>query len=215
MTTLKKQATRKPTDQMAPGEIMVRGALNQEEYFEKPRPSLFNVIKKLHESNGQSFNRLCYVAKLVDNFKGDIEKDFSNWTMNICSNDDEKEFNPKGDEPPRYSGFAIILGSWMVHLFEAENPLMGRYVRKLSQRMQAKDSYTQSVWVIHFTEDVPQQAYNNWFCKQVNTQQAAREIKNLPELERVNHIYSSMVSIGMQAQQVQNKGQAQVIQTMK
>ena len=54
-----------------------------------------------------------------------------------------------------------------------------------------------------------------WTCKAVNPQQCNKEIKTLPDLERVNHIYTSMVEIGHQGQQVANKGQAQVVQTMK
>jgi len=57
---------------------MAMGGMNEEEmeYAEKPRPSLFNVIKKLKETNGPSFNRLVYLAKINEHeFKGDIEKE--------------------------------------------------------------------------------------------------------------------------------------------
>ena len=126
--SLKKQSTKKSVIE---GDITLKGTMQQEEYYEKPRPSLYNVIKKLKEQHGEPLNRICYIAKLVDNYKGDMQAEFTNWTNQTVAEDDEKEFNPKGDEAPRYSGFAVVMGSYIVHLFEAENPLMGRYIRKL------------------------------------------------------------------------------------
>ena len=49
----------------------------------------------------------------------------------------------------------------------------------------------------------------------INTQSATREIKTLPDFEKMYTIYESMVKIGIQGQQVSNKGQAQVVQQMK
>ena len=62
------------------GDIMLRGAMGgmqqAEEYVEKPRPSLYNVIKKLKEQKGIIINRLVYMAKVNEQvFKGDLEKD--------------------------------------------------------------------------------------------------------------------------------------------
>lgn len=59
---------------------MLKGAMggmqNSDEYVEKPRPSLYNVIKKLKEAKGTSVNRLVYMAKINEQvFKGDLEKD--------------------------------------------------------------------------------------------------------------------------------------------
>ena len=62
---------------------MAMGGMNDEEmeYAEKPRPSLFNVIKKLKETTGSSFNRLVYLAKVNEHeFKGDMEKELDKWT---------------------------------------------------------------------------------------------------------------------------------------
>jgi hypothetical protein len=170
----------------------------QEEYYEKPRPSLFNVIKKLQDHRGEPVNRICYVARLLDSYRGDFEKEFSNWTLQTVSNDTEKEYNPLGDAAPKYSGFALVLGSWIVHLFEAPQPLMGRYIRELNKISQTKDSYYKGIWVLHYTEQVAQPCYSSWACKSVNAQQASREIKSLPDLEKINYIYSQMVEIGLQ-----------------
>lgn len=69
---------------------MVRGPMGaqglNDEYIERARPSLYNVIKKLKEqtNGGQIINRLCYVAKVNEHdFKGDLdkfEKEFTKWT---------------------------------------------------------------------------------------------------------------------------------------
>ena len=156
--SLKKQGTKKAgafNDSM-PGDIMLRNAMTQEEYYEKPRPSLFNVIKKLKEKNGEPLNRLCYIAKLQDNFRGDAEKEFTKWTTETINNDEENEFKPQGTNEIRYGGFAVVMGNWMVHMFEAEQPLMGRYIRALNNKVHSKDSYYSNAWVVHYTEDVPQ-----------------------------------------------------------
>ena len=181
------------------GDIMLRTGMHPEEYYEKPRPSLYNIIKKLKEQDGEPLNRICYIAKVQDNYKADLEKELNVWTTNLVANDDENEFKPRGDEPPVYCGFQLIYGTWIVHLFEAENPLMGRFIRALHKKLKEPGSYYSSIHVLHYTEDVPQQAYKNWYCKSVNPAQAAKEIKSLPEIERVAHIYNSMVDIGMQS----------------
>ena len=58
-----------------------------DEYAEKPRPNLFNVLKKLKENaGGQIINRLCYIARINETeFKGDVEKEVTNWTRTVCS----------------------------------------------------------------------------------------------------------------------------------
>ena len=194
---------------------LAMGGMNEEEmeYAEKPRPSLFNVIKKLKETTGTSFNRLVYLAKINEHeFKGDIEKEIEKWTREACSTEEE---GVEPMEPPQYGGFAVILGPWIVHLFEAEAPLINKYVHDLLKKQMSKGSYYNNIWVLHYTEDVPQRAYHSWTAKSVNTQSATREIKSYPHFEKIFTIYDSMVKIGVEAQQVQNKGANQVNQTMK
>lgn len=141
-----------------------------EEYVEKPRPSLYNVIKKLKEQKGPICNRLVYMAKVNEQvFKGDLEKDQISWvnsvTSSILANPDE--------EPGEITGFSVILGPWIVHLIEAENTLMKQFVRKLLEKKTVKvndrGSYYHNAWVVQYTEDIPQRAYFNWTCKQVQT----------------------------------------------
>tara|TARA_B110000503_G_C6885606_1_gene304572 strand:+ start:64 stop:252 length:189 start_codon:yes stop_codon:yes gene_type:complete len=60
--------------------------------------------------------------------------------------------NNAEDEPGEYTGFAIILGPWIVHMFEAEAPLMQQYILKLNQKNNDKvndrGSYFHNVWVL-------------------------------------------------------------------
>jgi hypothetical protein len=65
--------------------------------------------------------------------------------------------------------------------------------------------------VIHYTEDIATRAFQNWYCKSINTTSATREIKAFADEEKVQTIYNSMVEIGHQAQTVQQKGEAAVI----
>ena len=70
--------------------------MQAEDYMEKPRPSLYNVVKKLKEQTNETVNRLCYIAKVNENvFKGDFSNEMKNWTANVINNDEDKEFDPK------------------------------------------------------------------------------------------------------------------------
>jgi hypothetical protein len=75
------------------GGINLKNGMGQpfDEYVEKPRHSLYNVIKKLKEMGGSTFNRICYIAKINEqHLKGDmIEKEMTNWTNNICMSSSE------------------------------------------------------------------------------------------------------------------------------
>lgn len=81
MSMLKRAATKK----MGPGQIEMAGndiTLNRgmngmplDEYSEKPRPNLYNVLKKLREQKGKMYHRICIVSKFDEgNMRGDIEK---------------------------------------------------------------------------------------------------------------------------------------------
>jgi len=60
------------------GDITLNRGMNGmpvDEYSEKPRPNLYNVIKKLREQKGKMLHRICYVSRFDEtNFKGDYEK---------------------------------------------------------------------------------------------------------------------------------------------
>ena len=92
---------------------------------------------------------------------------------------------------------------------------MTRFVKKLHAKNEENGSYYNNIWVLHYTEDICKPAYMGWNCKIINTTSATREIKSLPDFEKVSTIYDSMVNIGGEAMKMQNKGQAQQVATMK
>jgi len=61
-----------------------------------------------------------------------------------------------------YGGFAVVLGPWCVHMLEAEQTVMYRFVKKLLAKKESQGSYYSNVWVLHYTEDVSQCAYQGW-----------------------------------------------------
>lgn len=65
----KKSGTRKIDGGMQ-GDIMIRGGggmqgnmMIENSYTEKPRPNLYNVIKRLREMKGPMIHRMCYISK--------------------------------------------------------------------------------------------------------------------------------------------------------
>lgn len=132
---------------------MLKGAMGGQmpidEYVERPRPSLYNVIKKLKDGQnvGQIINRFCYVAKVNEHdFKGDLNKfedDFTKWCTNLLFQEEEvpaehpdidfREGTHEGIYMKQvYTGFAaIVQGGFMIHMLECENPLMQKFMTAL------------------------------------------------------------------------------------
>ena len=77
------------------GDIMIRGGMGgmiEDTYSEKPRPNLYNVIKKIRDQKGAMMHRICYISKLDESvFRGDFEKELTNFTNSIVSNQEEDE----------------------------------------------------------------------------------------------------------------------------
>lgn len=107
----------------------------EEAYIEKPRPSLFNVLKKLKDGKGPIFNRLCFISKINEHDVKNIETEYAAWMNHIVNNDEEGDLVPGHTEDAlQYGGIAIILGPWIIHLFEAEQDLMDRFLKKLRSK---------------------------------------------------------------------------------
>jgi hypothetical protein len=65
------------------------GDMNKEdEYIEKPRPSLYAIIKKLKEMGHPMSNRIVVLCKVNEqHFKGgdnEKEKEITNWVTTLC-----------------------------------------------------------------------------------------------------------------------------------
>ena len=123
------------------GQSGMTGMGHIDDYAEKPRPSLFNVIKKLKEMTNSTFNRVCLILRVNEHdFRGDVEKEVTRWTNETVECLDPKEFNPKADEELEYGGYAICLGPWVVYMFEAEDPLMKWFLGRLNDTVNTKGS---------------------------------------------------------------------------
>ena len=66
------------------------GEMNrEEEYMEKPRPSLYAIIKKLKEMGLPMHNRIVVLCKVNEShFKGgdaEKEKELTNWVTTLCN----------------------------------------------------------------------------------------------------------------------------------
>ena len=161
--------------------------------------------------------------------KTDVAKEFTRFITQLVQKESDKE-NPYDDDfregipettdnsslpAQEYTGYAICTGPWILHLFEAENPLMKKIVNGLVEAKRQKGGFYQNMWVIHFTEDIPARAYPSWYCKDVKANVSGREIKTLPFVERLWAIYESMVQVGTAAQNQVAKGEQQVSTALK
>ena len=68
--------------------------------------------------------------------------------------------------------------------------------------------------MLHHTEEVTKEHFRDFIVKTINAQTAAKEIKQLAQVERIMHLYGSMAEMGAQAvhQELQGKN-ANTIQT--
>ena len=85
-------------------------------------------------------------------FRGDIEKDFSAWVQATCQpEEDEKEV--LSEELFEITGFAIVLGPWIVHMLEGHNVMLNQYITKLRDKVNyrtEKGSYYHNCFVLHY-----------------------------------------------------------------
>lgn len=78
---------RRVTKRMEGMDPMRQGNNPQDAYIEKPRPNLYNVIKKLREAM-PAVARLVYIAKLNEAEKKDYEKEINTF---FKGNDDQQQ----------------------------------------------------------------------------------------------------------------------------
>ena len=60
--------------------------------------------------------------------------------------------NMSGDN--ELTGLNLILGSYCIHLLEAESPLMNSMLRQLNDYSQQAGSPYSNIWILHQTEEV-------------------------------------------------------------
>lgn len=56
----------------------------------------------------------------------------------------------------------------------------------------------ENAWILHFTEEVPVSHFKEFIVKQMNAQQATKEIRNWTQFEKIHHIYHALIAIGDQ-----------------
>lgn len=113
----------------------------ENEYTEKPRPNLYNIFKKLKEPR-PLVHRICLVSKIDETqFRGDFEKEFTNFATNIFETPEEDEIPLEEGQQLQYGGFAVVLGPWTVHMLEAEQTVMYRFLKKLLDKKEGPGSY--------------------------------------------------------------------------
>eukprot|EP00347_Sterkiella_histriomuscorum_P014035 403362408 len=176
--------------------------LNPDNYVEKPRPNFYNVIKKIRE-NRTAQKRVMYVAKLNEaDAKGEIEKDMNNYFKNIA-----------GDQ--EFTGINLILGTYCIHLIEAEASILNQMLRTLNEYVHQPTSPYQNIWILHQTEECPQKVFSTWMCKNVMLSGSTKEVKSLSQCDKAWTIYESMLELGKQINIVAGKGASQINQTIK
>jgi hypothetical protein len=178
-------------------DIQLRNADMEDQYVEKPRPNLYNVIRKLQESNGSYVNRIVVLSKIDEHAIKNPESNYHDWIQHIMTSDEDGDLVPQHQQGHLiWGGFAIVLGPWIIHMHEAEQQLMEIFIKKLKEKKDAKGSYIQQSHVIHYTEAVAKRAYMNWNCKTIPTSKATSEIKSYTSAQKTEYLYTKMISIG-------------------
>mmetsp|Transcript_11704 Transcript_11704/g.10333 ORF Transcript_11704/g.10333 Transcript_11704/m.10333 type:complete len:99 (+) Transcript_11704:15-311(+) len=76
-------------------------------YQEKPRPDLYNIVKKLRDMK-TAHTRFLYIAEVKDRAnKANLEKDLTNHFLNYQEN-------------YGITGLLLIMGNYYIHLIECE-----------------------------------------------------------------------------------------------
>ena len=140
-------------------------------------------------------------------------RDISTMATPLESNEDDFREGADPEEAQQlqaYTGYAAVFGPWHVHLIEAENPLMAKFIKGLEAKLSEENSIYHGLWVIHYTEDVIAPAYESWICKSFKDQTDCI-IKEDPDYHKMYRVYDALVQIGKEAHQVKAKGQEAVL----
>ena len=76
-------------------DIQLRNADMEDQYVEKPRPNLYNVIRKLQESNGSYVNRIVVLSKIDENGIKNPESNYHDWVQHIMTSDEDGDLVPQ------------------------------------------------------------------------------------------------------------------------
>ena len=58
----------------------------------------------------------------------------------------------------------------------------------------------EQAWMVFQTEEVPERAFHEWYCKSFTAGSSQKEIKQLPMIEKIHSIYTAMLGVGATVQ---------------
>mmetsp|Transcript_27040 Transcript_27040/g.26101 ORF Transcript_27040/g.26101 Transcript_27040/m.26101 type:complete len:252 (-) Transcript_27040:40-795(-) len=193
-----------------PKDMVQHHFINPDNYFEKPRPNFYNVIQRLRE-NQTAYKRVLYVAKLNESeikgeqeSKGDskLEKDISNYFKNLS-------------EGAEFTGLNLLIGPWCLHLLECDSVTVMKMLTALNETAQQPNSLYSQIWIIHQTEECPDQIFSAWICKKVVIERSQKDLKSMLLDERAYTLYDSMIQIGIQLRTLTGKVNSQINEQIK
>lgn len=178
-------------------------------YQEKPRASLYNVIMKLRED--VIGYRHCLLIGKINDFESKKEGCENNVRALFENIPGEKSFLDT------VQGLCCILGNQYICVMQSQDDL---YLRQVINHLKDQVGTTpmiENAWILHYQEELPESHFKDFQVKQVNPQQANKEIKNWNQFEKVHHIYHAVVSIGDQIVAADNAGKnaTQIITIIK
>ena len=145
------------------------------------------------------FKHTLLICKLKDDTMG--KADFENELTKFFSNlgEEEEEFQSK------VTGYCLIYAPYCIHFLETDDEeFLDITLRAIHASLGIKTH--EQAWVIFQTEEVPERAYHEWYCKAFTAGSSQKEIKQLPMLEKIHSIYTSMLQVGATVQAVLEKG---------
>lgn len=151
------------------------------------------------------------VVKMNDfESKRDVESQVSDMYTNM-TNDDGQNFLDMA------TGLCCIMGNHYMQVLQVKEDLFMRFILREIEKKVGKHPLCENAWVLHYSEEVPLSNFKEYTIKQMNAQQATKQISNWQQFERVHHIYHAMVTIGDQVTNAIDAGktQTQVVTLVK
>ena len=164
-------------------------------YQEKPRPDLYNIVKKLRDMK-TSYSRLLYVAEVK-------EKDLSAYFLEYQQNYE-------------ITGLLLMMGKYYIHYVECEHDHFKNMVFDLKKDL-VKNNIHKEVWIIHYTEEKAERLFEEWLCKSIAMSGSGKEQNAQPPnfLQRSITIYEGICKISDKIKKEKEKGKSEFGMTIK
>ena len=146
----------------------------------------------------EGFKHTVLVCKLKDD---SMKSDFENDLIKFFSNLGEEE----GEFQQKCTGYCIVYAPYCIHFIETDDEEFLDMVLKEINSSIGVTTHEQA-WMIFQTEEVPERAFHEWYCKGFTASSSQKEIKQLPMLEKIHSMYTAMLGVGQTVTQVLEKG---------